>query len=323
MLLEVRDLDVTFGTPDGSVHAVRGVSFDVDRGRTLGLVGESGSGKSVCVRAITGLTRGAVVRGEAVFEGRDLLRLDGDSLRAVRGAEIGMIFQDARAGLHPLLRIGAQIAEATRAHDKAISRKQARARAVALLADVGIGEPERRVDDYPHQCSGGMCQRVMIAIAMAMRPKVLIADEPTSSLDVIVQADVLDLMRKMQRELGTAIVMISHDVRVINEMADDIVVMYAGRVMEAGSRRDLLVHPHHPYTNGLLASQPDATPRGQRLNPIPGHPPSLIAPPEGCPFHPRCPATAERCVLVPPPLRAVSRRHHSACWLPEQDEATG
>ncbi|HET6987166.1 MAG TPA: ABC transporter ATP-binding protein [Kribbella sp.] len=321
-LLEVRDLRVSFDTPDGTVRAVRGLSFDVEAGQTLAVVGESGSGKSVATQTITGLTRGAQVSGTAYFDGTDLITADQATLRRLRGAQIGMIFQDPLSSLHPQYRIGWQIVEMIRAHDKVISKQAARKRAAELLTLVGIPRAEERIDDYPHQFSGGMRQRVMIAMAMALDPALLIADEPTTALDVTVQAQVLNVMRRLQEQFGTAIILITHDLGVVAEMADEVVVMYAGAVMERAPRRDIFYRNHHPYTQGLLASLPARS--GDRLTPIPGTPPSLISLPPGCPFAARCPHVFDKCRTEAPPLTDVARdpRHQSACWLPhEQNEA--
>ncbi|MDH2413758.1 ABC transporter ATP-binding protein [Nocardioides sp. CER19] len=313
-LLEVEDLRVSFPTDDGVVQAVRGVSFQVDRGETLGLVGESGSGKSVATQTITGLTRGADVHGRAVFDGRDLLQATASELREVRGPGIGMIFQDPLTSLHPAYRVGWQIEEMIRAH-QAVSRAQSRRRAVEMLGLVGIPHAAERVDDYPHQFSGGMRQRVMIAMAMALDPSLLIADEPTTALDVTVQAQVLQVMQRLQSDFGTAIIMITHDLGVVAEMADRVAVMYAGRLMERAPRRDAFYRPHHPYTEGLFDSLP--TRGGQRLTPIVGTPPSLIHPPSGCPFHPRCRYAFDACATDVPALEPVDGNpaHVSACWL--------
>jgi len=316
-LLEVRDLHVSFPTPDGLVQAVRGLDFSVRAGSTLSIVGESGSGKSVATQTITGLTRGAKVTGEARFDGDDLLKMDNDALRRVRGGQIGMIFQDPLSSLHPYYKVGWQIVELIREHDRELSKKQARARAVDLLKLVGIPYAERRVDDYPHQFSGGMRQRAMIAMAMAMNPRLLIADEPTTALDVTVQAQVLRVMRTLQAEFGTAIILITHDLGVVADLSDDVVVMYAGRAMEKANRRELFYAHHHPYTEGLLQSVPVPGVR-TRLTPITGQPPSLVTPPPACPFNPRCPYVFDRCREETPPLRPVdlSPKHVSACWLP-------
>jgi len=316
-LLEVKELSVSFVTDDGVVRAVRDVSFDLDRGRTLGIVGESGSGKSVCTQTITGLTRGADVRGEAWFDGTDLITTPSQLLRNIRGVRIGMIFQDPLSSLHPAYKVGWQITELIRAHDKSVSRKDARARVAELLGLVGIPRAADRLDDYPHQFSGGMRQRVMIAMAMALNPDLLIADEPTTALDVTVQAQVLAVMRRLQEEFGTAIILITHDLGVVAEMADDVVVMYAGKIMEKAPRRQIFYRHHNPYTEGLFKSLPGRLPTRARLQSIRGAPPSLIKLPTGCPFRPRCPYAFDQCVDAPP-LREVFDQvaQQSACWLP-------
>ncbi|HWC34349.1 MAG TPA: ABC transporter ATP-binding protein [Mycobacteriales bacterium] len=320
-LLEVEDLRVSFATPDGQLDAVRGLSFAVESGKTLGIVGESGSGKSVSTQAVMGLVRGARIAGTALFEGNDLLTMDSESLRKIRGAEIGMIFQDPLSSLHPYYRVGWQIVEMIRAHDSSISKSAAHDRAVELLRLVGIPQADRRVDDFPHQFSGGMRQRAMIAMAMALNPKLLIADEPTTALDVTVQAQVLEVMKRLQDEFGTAIIMITHDLGVIAETADDVVVMYAGAVMESAPRDDIFYAAHHPYTEGLLLSLPGYGSR-ERLVPIAGQPPSLISLPEGCPFRPRCPYAFDRCTETPPLLNIGGTvPHGSACWLPADPKA--
>jgi oligopeptide/dipeptide ABC transporter ATP-binding protein len=308
---------VSFATADGIVQAVRGLSFDVDEGRTLGIVGESGSGKSVATQSIVGLIEGARVSGHAYFEGRDLLETSPEQLRHVRGAEIALIFQDPLSSLHPLYRVGWQIVEAIQAHER-IGKSEARLRAVELLRRVGIPQPETRVDDYPHQFSGGMRQRAMIAMALALNPKLLVADEPTTALDVTVQAQIVELMKELQAEFGTAIVAITHDLGVIAEIADEVLVMYAGKAMERGDRRTLYRRPHHPYTKGLIEALPSQSGTKERLVPIPGRPPSLIQLPAGCPFHPRCRYVMDRCRTEVPPLQDVAggSGHVSACWLP-------
>jgi peptide/nickel transport system ATP-binding protein len=322
-LLEVEDLHVSFRTSDGIVQAVRGVSFQVDTGQTLGIVGESGSGKSVSTQTIMGLTRGARISGRAMFEGKDLLTQTNDQLRTVRGAKIGMIFQDPLSSLHPYYRVGWQIVEMIREHDHEMSKAQARARAVELLRLVGIPQADRRVDDFPHQFSGGMRQRAMIAMAMALSPELLIADEPTTALDVTVQAQVLQVIRTLQEEFGTAVILITHDLGVIADVADEVVVMYAGAVMEQADRRTTFFANHHPYTEGLLQSLPAYGGERERLRPIQGQPPSLITLPPGCPFHPRCPYVMDRCRTEAPALGAVGGdpRHLSACWLPHDSAA--
>ncbi len=317
-LLEVRDLNVSFPTADGVVRAVRGVSFDVAPGRTLGVVGESGSGKTVLTQTLLGLTPGAEVTGSAVFEGTDLLELSDDEMRHVRGERISVIFQDPLTSLHPLYKIGWQISEMIRAHDKSVSRKDAAARAVDLLRMVGIPKPETRANDYPHQFSGGMRQRAMIAMALALQPRLIIADEPTTALDATVQAQILDLLLRLQQELGTALIMITHDLGVVADIADDVMVMYAGRAAEKAPKREVFYAPHHPYTKGLLESIPSSKAAGGRLKPIPGSPPSLINLPSGCKFHPRCGYVFDKCLVEEPALHPVaeSGAHLSACWLP-------
>jgi peptide/nickel transport system ATP-binding protein len=317
-LLEVKDLHVSFPTDDGLVQAVRGVSFSVDEGKTLGIVGESGSGKSVSTQTIMGLTRGAQISGQAFFRGNDLLTMTQAELQQVRGAQVGMIFQDPLSSLHPYYRVGAQIVEMIRAHEHGMTKTAAHRRAVELLRLVGIPQPERRVDDFPHQFSGGMRQRAMIAMAMALNPALLIADEPTTALDVTVQAQVLRVIERLQSEFGTAVIMITHDLGVIAEVADDVAVMYAGAIMESAPRDTLFYENHHPYTEGLLRSLPAYGDERERLHPIKGQPPSLINLPSGCKFHPRCPYAFDRCFREEPPLDPVGGdpNHESSCWLP-------
>jgi oligopeptide/dipeptide ABC transporter ATP-binding protein len=319
-LLEVKDLNVSFPTTDGVVRAVRGVSFGVEAGRTLGIVGESGSGKTVLTQTLLGLTPGAQISGTALFEGTDLLQLTPDQLRHVRGERISVIFQDPLTSLHPLYRVGWQIAEMIRAHDKSASKKQAHERAVDLLRRVGIPKPETRVYDYPHQFSGGMRQRAMIAMALSLEPKLIVADEPTTALDATVQAQILDLLLRLQQESGTALIMITHDLGVVADIADDVMVMYAGRAAEKAPKRDVFYAPHHPYTKGLLESIPSSSASGERLRPIPGTPPSLINLPSGCKFNPRCGYVLDRCLTEEPVLTLVgtSGLHTSACWLPKE-----
>ncbi|HET8615639.1 MAG TPA: ABC transporter ATP-binding protein [Actinomycetales bacterium] len=321
-LLEVRDLRVSFGTSDGVVQAVRGLSFDVATGTTLAIVGESGSGKSVATQAITGLARGARISGSAVFDGTELIGAARSTLRRIRGARIGMIFQDPLSSLHPYYSVGWQIVEMIRAH-REVSRGAARTRAAELLGLVGIPRAATRLDDYPHQFSGGMRQRVMIAMAMALDPALLIADEPTTALDVTVQAQVLGVMRDLQREFGTAIILITHDLGVVAEMSDEVVVMYAGTAMERAGRRTIFYHLHNPYTEGLLTSLPATGDPRSRLTPIPGSPPSLISLPVGCPFAPRCRYVFDTCRQPPsPPLVSVfdDPDHLSACWLTADED---
>jgi peptide/nickel transport system ATP-binding protein len=314
-LLEIEDLRVRFRTRDGIVKAVDGVSLSLDRGQTLGIVGESGSGKSITALTVMGLTRlpNAEVEGRVVLDGTDLLSLPADELRRIRGKRVAMIFQDPMSSLHPLYRVGAQIVEAIQAHE-GVSDRAARKRALDALTEVGIPSPADRLDSYPHELSGGMRQRVMIAMALVLDPEVLIADEPTTALDVTVQAQILDLIRALQEEHGTAVALITHDLGVVAEAADQVAVMYAGRVAERGSIAAILDQPQHPYTWGLLQSLPRS--RGERLEPIKGSPPSLIHVPSGCPFHPRCPYAFSACRTVIPPLVASEPGHADACLLP-------
>jgi peptide/nickel transport system ATP-binding protein len=316
-LLDVKDLRVSFSTDDGIVEAVQGLSFSVERGQTLGIVGESGSGKSVATQAIMGLSAGAQITGRAEFQGEDLLGLDEEKMRAIRGARISMIFQDPLTSLHPLFRVGKQIAEAIEAHED-VSRHDADERAVELLKMVGIPNPARRARDYPHQFSGGMRQRAMIAMAIALRPALIIADEPTTALDVTVQAQILELLAKLQAEFETAIILITHDLGVVADFAKDVVVMYAGRAMERADVSAAFTEPHHPYTQGLLESIPIYASQAERLHPIKGNPPSSLRPATACPFNPRCPEVSAECLLEPPPLKPVghSPGHLSACILP-------
>ncbi|MEA2299420.1 MAG: peptide/nickel transport system ATP-binding protein [Solirubrobacteraceae bacterium] len=321
-LLEIEDLRVEFATDDGIVHAVDGVSYQVERGQTLGIVGESGSGKSVGAGTILGLTRAsnASISGRILFEGRDLVAMPAHELRRVRGSEISMIFQDPLSSLHPFYRVGHQLVEAIRVH-RDVTKAAARERVVELLGLVGIPDPKRRIDDYPHELSGGMRQRAMIAMALANEPKLLVADEPTTALDVTVQAQILGLMERLQRELGMAIILITHDLGVVAEMADDIAVMYAGRIVEVGPTLALFDAPQHPYTWGLLKSIPSLEhDPGDELIPIPGRPPSLIHRPTGCHFHPRCAYAQPAHARTDPSLAPVAGQpaHRVACLLDER-----
>src|SRR5437868_8173227 len=321
-LLEVRDLTTHFRTDDGIVKAVDGVSFSIEKGKTLGIVGESGSGKSVTCLTIMGLNARAntITSGEALWEGKDLLKMSSRQLRSVRGDEVAMIFQDPMTSLNPVKSIGAQLNEAILLH-RDVSKRQARARSLELLKAVGIPRPERRIDDYPHQFSGGMRQRVMIAMALINDPDLLIADEPTTALDVTTQAQILNLMSKLQADFGSAIIMITHDLGVIAEIADEVVVMYAARVAEQAPVNELFEHPLHPYTWGLLGSLPRLEADIDRLVQIPGTPPSLLSPPRGCRFNPRCPYVFDRCKQELPQLvqSPVHPDHVQACFL---DDAT-
>jgi peptide/nickel transport system ATP-binding protein len=325
--LSVENLVVHFPTPDGIVRSTDGLSYTLERGKTLGIVGESGSGKSVSSSAILGLHRGtnARVSGEIWLDGVDLLKLSDEEMRKRRGQDVAMIFQDPLSSLHPYYRVGDQIAEAYRAHHN-VSKRAARIRTIEMLARVGIPQPDRRVDDYPHQFSGGMRQRVMIAMALINDPTLLIADEPTTALDVTVQAQILDLLQDLQKEFHTALIMITHDLGVIAEIADDVLVMYAGRAVEHGTARELLTKPSMPYTWGLIQSIPDVSgPVDKPLRPIPGSPPSLVHPPKGCAFFPRCPyaklvdGTGDRCANEMPELLPVSAEHLKRCHLEDPE----
>jgi peptide/nickel transport system ATP-binding protein len=318
--LEVRDLRIHFPTDDGLVRAVDGLSFSVERGRTLGIVGESGSGKSVTSLGILGLHKGTNARlsGEIWLDGDELISKDAEYVRSLRGQKMAMIFQDPLSAMHPYYTVGAQIVEAYRIHNK-VTKKQGYVRAVELLDRVGIPEPARRVHDYPHQFSGGMRQRAMIAMALSCNPHLLIADEPTTALDVTVQAQILDLIRDLQKEFESAVIVITHDLGVVAELADDVLVMYAGKAVEQGSSQDVFRRPEHPYTWGLLASVPRMDRlRAERLLPIEGSPPSLINVPPGCAFHPRCPyaeLTGGKDRTEVPELAETGTRHLVACHL--------
>ena len=324
-LLTVNDLKVSFNTEDGVVHAVEGVSYEVEPGKTLGIVGESGSGKTVGTLTIMGLTRAAntQISGQAIFDGEDLLSASEQQMRAIRGDEIAMIFQDPLSSLHPFFTIGAQLVEAIRVHNK-VSKAAARTRSAELLTMVGLSDARDRLSSYPHEFSGGMRQRVMIAMALANEPRLLIADEPTTALDVTVQAQILELIAELQAETGTAMIIITHDLGVVAEVADEIAVMYAGRIVEQASAAELFANPQHPYTRGLLASIPRLDrDRSSGLDPIAGRPPSLIAPPSGCAFHPRCPRAFDRCPAELPPLEpaAAGSDHLVACLLSPEERS--
>ena len=325
-LLEVRDLHTYFKTRAGEVRAVDGVSFDVEAGKMLGIVGESGCGKSVTVLSVMGLVQspGRVVKGSAVFQGRDLTKMKDRDLEDIRGRDIGMIFQDPMTSLNPTLTIGTQITETLRRH-LGMSRKEARTRAVHLLEEVHIPNAARRLDDYPHRYSGGMRQRVMIAFAIACNPKLLIADEPTTALDVTVQAGVLDLLHELRTNHEMGVIIITHDMGVVAETANDILVMYAGQVVEQASALDLFNRPEHPYTEALLQALPQIEGEGireGRLVSIPGRPPDLIEPPPACRFAPRCPyAGQDDCATVPPELREIRPGHWVRSQHPASDRA--
>jgi peptide/nickel transport system ATP-binding protein len=322
--LEVKDLTIRFETDDGIVQAVTESSFSLEKGKTLGIVGESGSGKSVTSLGILGLHRtrsNAKVSGEIWLEDQELVTATDEDVRKLRGGKMAMIFQDPLSAMHPYFTVGSQIVEAYRVHHPGVNKKVAREKAIDMLARVGIPQPERRFNDYAHQFSGGMRQRAMIAMALVNDPALLIADEPTTALDVTVQAQILDLIRDLQEEFGSAVIMITHDLGVVAELADDVLVMYGGKIIEKGPAVDLFQAPEHPYTWGLLGSMPrlDQEVR-DRLNPVKGSPPSLINLPSGCSFHPRCPyadRNGDRCFTEIPLLGGP--RHPVACHLPEED----
>jgi len=322
-LLEVKGLKVRFATEDGVVRAVDGVDFQLERGKVLGIVGESGSGKSVTAMTLLGLTRGqnAAFEGEVIYKGQNLLTMSESGLRDVRGDEIAMIFQDPMTSLNPVYRIGFQIVEAIVAHES-ISKKQAKRRAIDLLKQVGIPNAAERIDTYPHELSGGMRQRVMIALALSCNPDILIADEPTTALDVTIQAQILALLDNLRAEFDSAVILITHDLGVVASIAHDILVMYAGRVVEAGPKRELFYDPQMPYTWGLLGSIPRLDrPKQEQLHSITGSPPSLINAPRGCKFRPRCPHAFERCTEEPELVNRVETPDHlDRCWLSLEDK---
>ncbi|WP_406184649.1 ABC transporter ATP-binding protein [Streptomyces sp. NBC_01006] len=317
MLLEVRDLHVEFRTRDGVAKAVNGVNYSVDEGETLAVLGESGSGKSVTAQAVMGILDvppGRIAGGEILFKGKDLLKMKEDERRKIRGAEMAMIFQDALSSLNPVLSVGAQLGEMYEVH-RGMSRKDAKAKAVELMDRVKIPAARERVGDYPHQFSGGMRQRIMIAMALALEPSLIIADEPTTALDVTVQAQVMDLLAELQRELNMGLILITHDLGVVADVADKIAVMYAGRIVEAAPVHEIYAAPAHPYTRGLLDSIPRLDQKGQELYAIKGLPPNLLAIPPGCAFNPRCPMAQAVCRTDVPPLAQVGQGRTSACFF--------
>jgi oligopeptide/dipeptide ABC transporter ATP-binding protein len=317
-LLDVKDLKVRFATEDGIVQAVSGISFELERGKVLGIVGESGSGKSVTAMTLMGLTRGVNARfeGEVLYKGTDLLKVSDRGMQDYRGNELGMIFQDPMTSLNPVYRIGEQIVEAIQAHEN-VDKRTARARTIELLRQVGIPNPDTRVDSFPHEFSGGMRQRAMIAMALSCNPSILIADEPTTALDVTIQAQIVELVSRLKDDFNSAVIFITHDLGVIADIADEIIVMYAGRVVERGSKRDVFYDPQMPYTWGLLGSIPRLDrPRPERLHTIEGSPPSLINLPDGCKFRPRCPHAFEKCMQEPGlENRVETPGHLDRCWL--------
>ena len=320
-LLEVRDLHVSFPTEDGVVKAVDGVSFSVMPGESLGVVGESGSGKSVTFLTVMGLVRSdqADITGQILYEGQDLLTLPNDELQQLRGAKISMIFQDPLTSLHPFYKVGDQIAEVITTHED-VSKKEAFGRAVEMLDRVRIAQPDRRAKQYPHEFSGGMRQRAMIAMALALNPDLLIADEPTTALDVTVQAQILDLIDALKHEFNAAVAIVTHDLGVVAEHCEHIQVMYAGKLVESGRTDDIYYHAQHPYTWGLLNSMPELGTDTERLTPIRGLPPSMIHKPSGCAFHPRCPYAFDRCKTEVPKLLVSDGSHAAACHLSLEDK---
>ncbi len=317
-ILEIQNLKTSFFTSNGEVQAVRGVSFAVEQGEILGVVGESGSGKSVTAMSILRLLADTakIKEGQVLFQGEDLTTLTKKEMRSIRGKDIAMVFQDPMSSLNPLISVGKQVSEMIQIHEPSLSKEARKARVLELFAQVRIPEPEKRYRSFPHQFSGGMRQRVMIAMALANRPKLLLADEPTTALDVTIQDQILKQLRTLQGEYGTSIVFITHDLGVVAELCHRVVVMYGGLVMEEGAIDDIFASPLHPYTLGLMASMPDMTQdRNQRLNSIPGSPPDMTNPPPGCPFAPRCAYARQVCVQQCPDYVTLPNGHRAMCWL--------
>ncbi|MCQ0988926.1 ABC transporter ATP-binding protein [Jiella marina] len=322
-LLALRDYAISFATPDGTVRAVNGLDLGVQPGEVLAVVGESGSGKSQTFNGVFGLlARNATTSGEAKLEGRDLLGLSPRMLDQIRGRDMAMVFQDPMTALNPAMKIRKQLAETLTVH-RGLSRREANAEALAIMKRVGIPEAERRIEQYPHQLSGGMRQRVVIAMALLCRPKLIVADEPTTALDVTIQAQILDLFRDLIAESGTALVLITHDLGVVAGIADRVAVMYAGRIVEEAEASELFARPAMPYTAALMRSIPRPDQDVEAVEPIPGRPPDLIRPPTGCPFHPRCRFVEDRCRRERPPLAEVAPGRQAACWFPFIDETAG
>lgn len=316
-ILQVKDVHVSFKTFGGEVKAVRGVSFDLYKGETLAIVGESGCGKSVTSQSIMGLIpehSGRVHNGSIIFNGRDLAKLSDKEMRSIRGLDISMIFQDPMTALNPTLTIGTQLCEGIM-HHKGVSKQAAKLKALEMLKLVGIPSPETRLKQYPHEFSGGMRQRIVIAMALICEPKVLIADEPTTALDVTIQAQILDLFKEIQQRTGVSIILITHDLGVVASVADRVAVMYGGKIVEEGDRRDIFYHPQHPYTQGLLHSVPRLDTLNKELVPIPGTPPDLFSPPVGCAFAARCPHAMVVCEKMYPVRTSLNEQHHADCWL--------
>ncbi len=316
-ILKVNDLHVSFHTYGGEVHAVRGVSFDLKKGETLAIVGESGCGKSVASQSIVGLIpepAGRLERGSILYQGRDLTDIDEKTMRKIRGTDISVIFQDPMTALNPTMRIGDQLTEGVRVHLN-YSEKEARKKAMEMMKLVGIPLPEVRYKQYPHEFSGGMRQRIVIAMALMSEPRILIADEPTTALDVTIQAQILELFKDIQEKTGISIILITHDLGVVASVADRVAVMYGGKIVEEGTRREIFYSPQHPYTKGLLQSVPRVDQKGADLTPIPGTPPDLFAPPKGCPFAPRCPEAMIVCDMLPPEHKHLNGSQAASCWL--------
>ncbi|MBQ4557002.1 MAG: ABC transporter ATP-binding protein [Clostridia bacterium] len=314
-LLEVKDLHTSFFTPAGEVKAVNGISFSLEKGKVLGIVGESGSGKSVTAYSILQILAnpGKIVSGSVKLNGEELVGASKEKMRTIRGNKISIIFQDPMTSLNPVYTIGNQLMEAIMLHTKR-NKAQAKARAIEMLELVGVNEPEKRIKQYPHEFSGGMRQRVMIAMALACEPDILIADEPTTALDVTIQAQILDLMKDLQKKLGMAIIMITHDLGVVAEMCDEVIVMYAGEVCERGTADEIFYNPKHEYTKGLLRSIPTVSNNDKRLEPIGGHPVDLLNMPDGCPFSPRCDAAMKVCLCHKAKEILINNDHASSCW---------
>lgn len=322
-LLTVHNLKTSFFTRSGEVQSVRGVSFTVSEGEMVGIVGESGSGKSITAKSIIGLIQppGRIIDGEVRLQGENILEMTEEQLRSIRGNRIAMIFQDPMTSLNPVLRIGKQLTEVIQRHQK-LSKAEARQRAIELLRQVGIPSPEQRIDQYPHEFSGGMRQRVMIAMALSCNPELLIADEPTTALDVTIQAQILTLMKKLRDTTGTSILLITHDLGVVAQVCTRVIVMYGGLIMEEGAVIDIFESPQHPYTQGLMRSLPQASGVKERLVPIEGTPPNMLTPPTGCPFKERCPHAMELC-NERPPYYHVGEGHRSMCWLLDERVKAG
>ena len=316
-LLEIQDLKVSFFTPAGEVKAVNGVTYDLDEGKVLGIVGESGSGKSVSVSALMKLLAfpGRVVGGSITFNGRDILAMNEDEIQMIRGKDIGMIFQDPMTSLNPVFTVGEQLSETLRRHTN-MTRAQAYERSIEMLKLVGINNPEQRIRQYPHEFSGGMRQRAMIAMTLLCDPKLLIADEPTTALDVTIQAQILELMKSLREKIQAAIILITHDLGIVSDICDEVIVMYAGRIVERGSIDDIFYSPAHPYTQGLLRCLPRLDSDGTKpLEPIEGTPVDLLAMPKGCSFAPRCERCMKVCLSEQPPVFPIGEGHTSSCWL--------